>query len=158
MLFLGLPLHCSFLSIPSNQSEHSHTLQAGNQGQSNECAYISLMYKINNSILSQNKTTCSKHTVNQTFLFATTLFGNLPEINLIAATNLYDQNVYYLENHLPETFYDWFVVRDIHDKKALANLTKISCTQIKVIYTSCIMSLPPGGESDFPFFSHQPTG
>lgn len=76
-----------------------------------------------------------KNTVNQ-LLFATALFHNLlvPKIILIAATNFHDQNVDHLDNHLPETFYDWFAVRDNRDKKALADLTKISHTQIVVLY------------------------
>lgn len=92
MLFLRLPLHCSFLSIPSNQSEHSHTLQEEKiKVKVKKGAYISLMYIVNNSILSQNKNYLFEtYCINQ-LLFATTLFHNLlhvvPKLILIAAIN-----------------------------------------------------------------------
>lgn len=38
----------------------------------------------------------------------------------------YDQDLDNLENNLPPTFDDWFVVRNIRDNEALANLQKIS--------------------------------
>lgn len=44
------------------------------------------------------------------------------------ATNVHNQDVYYLKTNTTDTL---FMVKNICDKEAFVNLTKISCTQIK---------------------------
>lgn len=65
-------------------------------------------------------------TVNQ-LSFATTLFGNLPEINWFAATNFWDQAlatpVFLLQRPVYGKY--WSAARNICDNEALANLAKI---------------------------------
>lgn len=71
------------------------------------------------------------YTINQ-LLFETTLIHNSTEINWFAAN--YFRNKALSTSVLFKQPYanNWLVARIIHNDKALANLAKISCTQIKV--------------------------
>lgn len=68
--------------------------------------------------------------VNQV-LFATTLFRNLPQIYCFAANKICDQGVEYnFENN--QRCEDWFVVSNIRNEVAFANLVKNSSLRINV--------------------------
>lgn len=60
------------------------------------------------------------------------LFCDLPDINLIAATNYREQDVHYIDNTAQETFNNGFAVGNIRVNESLANLSKYFRTQIKI--------------------------
>lgn len=54
------------------------------------------------------------------------LFHDLPELHWLTASNFRDQDVDYLENKLPETFDDWFAMRNVCAIiKALAKISPV---------------------------------
>lgn len=78
------------------------------------------------------------YTINQ-LLFEATLIHNSTEINWFAAN--YFRNKALPTSVLSKQPYanNWLVARIIHNDKALANLAKISCTQIKVSLLSDVL-------------------
>lgn len=65
----------------------------------------------------------------------TTLFYYLPvRDKLVYVTNLHDQDVDYLDNHISKTFEDWFSVRNICNDEVLVNRVKIFAHEKKLIY------------------------
>lgn len=49
-------------------------------------------------------------------------------------TNLHDQDVDYLDNHISKTFEDWFSVRNICNDEVLVYRVKIFAHEKKLIY------------------------